>query len=78
MADDMKRESPAQADFVDIEDCGAVRYWTQALGVTALELENAVQLVGPAVGSVYDFVRKKQLRPGQTGGPDDYPRHPAS
>ena len=78
MADDMKRKSPAQADFVDIEDRGAVRYWTHALGITALELENAVQLVGPDVGRVYDFVRTKQLRPGQAGGPDDYPRHPAS
>jgi hypothetical protein len=50
MADDKK--APADLSRIVLDDEGSVRYWTQTLGVTRKQLEDAVAAVGDNADTV--------------------------
>jgi hypothetical protein len=49
-------EDPQSHATVDVGDAAAVRRWTAALGVTDEALMKAVQVVGPRVDRIKDYL----------------------
>jgi hypothetical protein len=49
-------EDPNSRATVDIGDAAAVRRWTDALGITDEALMKAVQVVGPRVDRIKDYL----------------------
>lgn len=49
-------ENPQSKAHVDIDDAAAVRRWTEALGITDEALMKAVQVVGPRVDRIKDYL----------------------
>lgn len=43
-------------DFVDISKPGEAARWARSLGVSESELTRAVEMVGPSIGRVYDYL----------------------
>jgi len=58
MADDKIKTGPADRSRISISEEYEVRYWSQKLAVNRLDLQAAVQTVGPAVEDVRRFLRK--------------------
>ncbi|WP_372018121.1 DUF3606 domain-containing protein [Pseudoxanthomonas sp. 10H] len=52
MTDDKRHTGMPDRDRINLEEDYEVRYWTQALGVTAEQLREAVQAVGPSAEAV--------------------------
>lgn len=50
--DNTDNTGPQDRDRISLEQEHEVRYWTQALGVTADALRQAVQAVGPMADAV--------------------------
>jgi hypothetical protein len=61
MADNPSARGPQDRQRIDIHQEHELRYWTEKLGVTADELREAVEAVGPMVNDVEQRVR------GRTG-----------
>lgn len=49
-------EDPRSEARVDVGDPAAVRRWTEALGITDEALMKAVQVVGPRVDRIKDYL----------------------
>ena len=49
-------EDPRSETAVDVSDPAAVRRWTEALGTTDEALMKAVQVVGPRVDRIKDYL----------------------
>ena len=49
-------DDPRSQAVVDIGDAAAVRRWTEALGITDEALMKAVQVVGPRVDRIKDYL----------------------
>jgi hypothetical protein len=49
-------EDPQSQALVDIDDGAAVRRWTEALGITDEALLKAIQVVGPRVDRIKDYL----------------------
>jgi hypothetical protein len=49
-------DDPRSEAHVDIDDAAAVRRWTEALGITDEALMKAVQVVGPRVDRIKDYL----------------------
>jgi hypothetical protein len=58
MADDKRKTGPADRSHISISEESEVRYWSQKLGVNRLDLQAAVEKVGPMVDDVRQFLRK--------------------
>lgn len=52
MSDDKSKRGAADRDRINVNEDYEVRYWTQRLGVTAVELKSAVAAVGPMAAAV--------------------------
>jgi hypothetical protein len=52
MADDKTNRGPAVRSRININEDYEVRYWTQVFECTAIELRNAVRVVGAMVSNV--------------------------
>ncbi|WP_081770134.1 DUF3606 domain-containing protein [Luteimonas huabeiensis] len=52
MADDKRKTGAPDRDRINLNEDYEVRYWTQALGVTAEQLREAVKAVGPTADAV--------------------------
>ena len=49
-------ENPRSETAVDIGDPAAVRRWTEALGTTDEALMKAIQVVGPRIDRIKDYL----------------------
>ena len=49
-------DDPQSHAVVDVGDAAAVRRWTEALGITDEALMKAVQVVGPRVDRIKDYL----------------------
>ena len=61
----MKPSPPDLPETIELGDDVAVKRWCEHFGVTAMQLEEAVQAVGPA----RDSVREHLLNQGASSGP---------
>ena len=61
-------EDPRSHVTVDIGDPAAVRRWTQALGVTDEALMKAVQVVGPRVDRIKEYLGAGGMAGDQVDG----------
>lgn len=52
--------APADYRFVDLEDAAEAEYWLLVLDTSRPALERAVAEVGPHVGAVGEFLRKRE------------------
>lgn len=58
MSDDKRNVGPADRDRINVNEDYELRYWTQALGVSADELRAAVQAVGPTAAAVREHLKR--------------------
>ena len=58
-------EDPQSHAVVDVGDGAAVRRWTQALGITDEALLGAIQVVGPRVDRIKDYLGAGGMAPDQ-------------
>ena len=58
MADDLKNRGPADGARINIHEDHEVRYWTQELGVSREQLEQAVKAVGVMAADVRKHLGK--------------------
>lgn len=52
MPDDPKKRGPADRSRINVHESWELKYWTEALGVSAAKLKAAVKKVGPMVKDV--------------------------
>jgi hypothetical protein len=60
MADDRSRKGPADPSRIDLEEEYERQYWTKALGVSELELREAVKAAGPSAEKVRALLESKR------------------
>lgn len=58
MSDDKSKAGPADRSRINVNEDYELRYWTQALGVSADELRAAVKAVGPMADAVRQHLGK--------------------
>ena len=58
MSDNMQERGPADRSRINVHEAWELRYWTKQLGVSAEELQNAVQAVGTSVEAVRARLRR--------------------
>ena len=56
MSDDKGKRGSPDRDRIDINDPDEVRNWTQSLGVSRDQLEQAVRAVGSTASKVRDYL----------------------
>jgi hypothetical protein len=61
-------DDPASTTVVDVSDQAAVERWTRALGLTDEALIKAVQVVGPRVDRIKDYLGAGGMAGDQSGG----------
>jgi len=61
-------DDPGSHATVDVADGAAVRRWTEALGVTDEALLKAVQVVGPRVDRIKDYLGAGGMAGDQADG----------
>ncbi len=57
MADDHNNDGQTDADLINLND-DQIHAWSEKLGVRDIELQAAVEKVGPRVGDVRRFLSK--------------------
>lgn len=58
MSDNPQNRGQQDRSRINVHEDYEVRHWTEALGVSKEELENAVKAVGPAVSAVREHLGK--------------------
>ena len=58
MSDDKSKTGPADRTRINLSEDYEVRYWAETFGVSKLELQAAVEKVGPMVEDVRQFLNK--------------------
>ena len=58
MADDLNNRGQQDRSRINVNEEHEVRYWTETLGVTKAQLEQAVKDVGPTAAAVRDKLGK--------------------
>lgn len=61
MADDKTNRGPQDRSRINLSEDYEVRYWTDKLGVSKSQLEEAVREVGPSASAVEAALRKQTL-----------------
>jgi hypothetical protein len=61
-------EDPGSTTIVDVSDKAAVERWTRALGLTDEALLKAVQVVGPRVDRIKDYLGAGGMAGDQSDG----------
>lgn len=56
MNDSTQQTGPKDPARIDIDDDGDRRYWSEQLGVTTDQLDEAVHQVGPTVETVREYL----------------------
>ena len=59
MADDKKNRGPADRARINVNEDYEVKYWTEALGVTEKQLQDAVKKVGVMAADVRKHLEGK-------------------
>ena len=59
MSDNLENRGPQDRSRINVHEEWEVRHWTEALGVSREQLEQAVQQVGPAVSAVREHLGKR-------------------
>jgi len=59
MSDNLQNHGQQDRSRINVHEDYEVRHWTQALGVSKEELEQAVKAVGPAVSAVREHLGKR-------------------
>lgn len=62
MADDPKQRNSPDSKRISIQEDHEVRYWTEALGVSREELEEAVRRVGNSADDVREHIKGGRKR----------------
>lgn len=62
MPDDPKQRNKGDDKRISIEQEHEVRYWTESLGVSREELEEAVRSVGTSADHVRDYIKGQKAR----------------
>lgn len=60
MADNLQKSGPQDRSRINIHEEWEVRHWTEALGVSREELEQAVSEVGVMASAVREHLQKKR------------------
>jgi hypothetical protein len=60
MADDRSKKGPADRSRINLEEEYERQYWTKALGVSELELREAVKAAGPSAEKVRALLESKR------------------
>lgn len=68
MTETSAAEDPQSQASVDVGDAAAVRRWTAALGITDEALMKAVQVVGPRVDRIKDYLGAGGMAGEQSDG----------
>lgn len=58
MADDKTKRGPPDSKRINVNEPYEVRYWTKTLGVSAIQLKNAVKSAGVSVPAVKKHLGK--------------------
>lgn len=58
MSDDLSKRGPQDRSRINVNEPHELRYWTQALGVTEVQLREAVKAVGPSATAVREHLGK--------------------
>lgn len=58
MADDKTKPGPPDSKRIDVNEPYEVRYWTKTLGVSEIQLRNAVKTAGVSVPAVRKHLGK--------------------
>lgn len=69
MADDKNNRGPQDRSRINFSEDYEVRYWTDKLGVSKAQLEEAVREVGSSADAVEAELRRKTLGSGGKGQP---------
>jgi len=56
MSDDKAKRGSPDRDRIDLNDPDEIRNWTQSLGISKEQLENAVRAVGPQASKVREYL----------------------
>ena len=59
MSDNLENRGAQDRSRINVHEEWEVRHWTEALGVSKEELENAVKAVGPSVSAVRAHLGKQ-------------------
>jgi len=59
MSDNLQNRGQQDRSRINVHEDYEVRHWTEALGVTKEELEQAVKAVGPSVSAVREHLGKQ-------------------
>lgn len=57
MSDNLQKAGPQDRSRINVNEEWEVRYWTEALGVSKEQLEQAVKQVGPAADKVREHLK---------------------
>ncbi len=57
MPDDLNKKRPHDATKINLSQPWEVSYWISAFGTTETKLRNAVNMVGPSVSAVKEYLR---------------------
>lgn len=60
MPDDLSKKHPHDSGRISLTEPYEVAYWTQALGVTKAELEQAVKAVGHSAAAVRAYLARRR------------------
>jgi len=60
MTDDRSKAGPADRSRINVHQDHEVQYWTNALGVSELELREAVKAAGPSAEKVRALLESKR------------------
>ena len=58
---DARLLGPADSVRIDVNASAEMRYWVRELGRPAVQLKAAVQVVGPLVSDVREYLQKRAL-----------------
>lgn len=62
MADDKTNRGPQDRSRINLQEDYEVRYWTDKLGISKSQLEEAVREVGSSAKAVEEELRKSTLK----------------
>ena len=63
MSDNKEKRGPQDAKLISLKEKWEVEYWTDALGVDASELAQAVQEVGHSAAAVREHLQSVKRKP---------------
>ncbi len=56
---DLQNKAPLDRKLISLNEDWEVKYWTEALGVSSKDLQQAIRKVGNSVEKVREYIEKK-------------------